>query len=58
MEVQRADALAMVDRRYDCKTLIVADLSNDATYAEPLFERFGRRLIGVQITRARRRHEW
>jgi hypothetical protein len=47
----RADALAMVDRRYDCKTLIIADLSNDATYAEPLFERFGRRLIGVQITR-------
>ena len=31
----RADALAMVDRRYDYKTLIVADLSNDATYAEP-----------------------
>ena len=47
----RADALAMVDRRYDCKTLIVADLSNDATYAEPLFERVGPRLIGVQITR-------
>ncbi len=46
----RADALAMVDRRYDYKTLIVADLSNDATYAEPLFERFGRRLIGLRIT--------
>jgi hypothetical protein len=47
----RADTLAMIDRRYDSKTLIVADLSNDATYAEPLFERFGHRLIGVQITR-------
>src|SRR5450759_1699715 len=46
----RADTLAMVDRRYDSKTLIVADLSNDATYAEPLFERFGHRLIGVRIT--------
>ena len=43
----RADTLAMIDRRYDSKTLIVADLSNDATYAEPLFERFGHRLIGV-----------
>ena len=41
----------MIDRRYDSKTLIVADLSNDATYAEPLFERVGPRLIGVQITR-------
>ena len=47
----RADALAMVDRRYDYKTIVVADLSNDATYAEPLFERFGPRLIGIQITR-------
>lgn len=46
----RADALAMVDRRYDGKTLIVADLSNDATYAEPLFERVGNRLIGLRIT--------
>ena len=47
----RADALAMVDRRYDYKTIVVADLSNDATYAEPLFERLGPRLIGIQITR-------
>ena len=46
----RADALAMVDCRYDCKTIIVADLSNDATYAEPLFERFRNRLIGLRIT--------
>ena len=47
----RADALAVVDRRYDYKTIVVADLSNDATYAEPLFERLGSRLIGIQITR-------
>ena len=40
----------MVDRRYDYKTLVVADLSNDATYAEPLFERLGSRLIGLRIT--------
>ena len=46
----RADALAMVDRRYDYKTIVVADLSNDRTYAEPLFERLGERLIGLQIT--------
>ena len=47
----RANELATVDRRYDGKTLIIADLSNDATYAEPLFERLGRRLIGVRISR-------
>ena len=37
----RASALAMVDRRYHSDALIVADLSNDATYAEVLFETFG-----------------
>ena len=47
----RAEALAAVDRRYD-KTIIVADLSNDATYAETLFERYGPRVIGLQITRS------
>ena len=31
--------------------MIVADLSNDATYGEVLFEMFGRRVIGVQIGR-------
>ena len=46
----RADALAMVDRRYNGKTLVIADLSNYATYAEPLFERLGSRLIGLRIT--------
>src|SRR5450759_2621209 len=29
----------------------VADLSNDATYAEVLFETFGPRVIGLQISR-------
>jgi hypothetical protein len=47
----RANALGAVDRRYDCNGLIIADLSNDATYAEFLFERFGPRLIGLQISR-------
>jgi hypothetical protein len=32
----RASALAIVDRRYDSNAIIVADLSNDATYAEVL----------------------
>ena len=47
----RANALSTVDQRYCNKTLIIADLSNDLTYAEILFERFGRRVIGVQIGR-------
>src|SRR5690242_6423537 len=48
----RANELAAVDRQLGGHNLIVADLSNDATYAEVLFERFGERLIGVQITRS------
>jgi hypothetical protein len=48
----RASALATIDRRYNCNALIVADLSNDATYAEVLFETFGPRVIGVQISRS------
>ena len=47
----RASALAAVDRRYHCNALIVADLSNDASYAENLPETFGPRVIGVQIGR-------
>jgi terminase large subunit-like protein len=47
----RANALAMVDQQYLNKTLIIADLSFDRTYAETLFERFGERVIGVQIGR-------
>jgi hypothetical protein len=45
----RASALAAIDRRYNCNALIVADLSNDATYAEVLLETFGPRVIGVHI---------
>ena len=42
----------MIDRRYYNDALIVADLSNDATYAEVLFETFGpSRVIGLQISR-------
>ena len=47
----RASALAIVDRRHNNNALIVADLSNDATYAEVLYETFGPRVIGLQITR-------
>lgn len=47
----RASALATTDRRYGSNALIVADLSNDATYAEVLRETFGSRVIGLQITR-------
>lgn len=47
----RASALAAIDRRYNSDALIVADLSNDATYAEILFETFGPRVIGLQISR-------
>ena len=47
----RASALLAVDRRYNHNALIVADLSNDPTYAEVLFEMFRSRLIGLQISR-------
>jgi hypothetical protein len=47
----RASALAAIDGRYDHSALIVADLSNDPTYAEVLFETFGARVIGLQISR-------
>jgi hypothetical protein len=47
----RASALAVVDRHYNNNALIVADLSNDATYAEVLYETFGARVIGLQISR-------
>jgi Terminase large subunit, T4likevirus-type, N-terminal len=46
----RASALAEVDRRYGCNALIVADLSNDPSYAEVLLKTFGPRVIGVHIT--------
>jgi hypothetical protein len=47
----RASALAEIDRRYYSNALIVADLSNDASYAEPLVQTFGSRVIGLQISR-------
>ena len=47
----RASALAAVDRRYDSEAVIIADLSNDASYADNLFETFGPRVIGLQIGR-------
>jgi hypothetical protein len=47
----RAAELATIDRRYDSEAVIVADLSNDPTYAELLFETFGPRVVGLQISR-------
>src|ERR1017187_3957710 len=44
----RASALAVIDRRYNSNALIVADLSNDPTYAEVLLETFGPRVIGIR----------
>jgi hypothetical protein len=48
---KRASALAVIDRRYHSDAIIVADLSSDPTYAEVLFETFGPRVIGLQISR-------
>jgi Terminase large subunit, T4likevirus-type, N-terminal len=48
----RASALAAVDRRHHSNALIIADLSFDPTYAEVLFETFGPRVIGLQISGA------
>ncbi len=47
-----ASALAAIDQTYNRDCLIVADLSNDATYGETLFDTFGRRVVGVQIGRS------
>ena len=47
----RASKLAEVDRHYNSDALIVADLSNDPSYAEVLYETFGPRVIGLQISR-------
>jgi hypothetical protein len=47
----RASALAVIDRRYHSDAIIVADLSSDPTYAEPLLKNFGPRVIGLQISR-------
>jgi hypothetical protein len=48
----RASALAAIDHRYNANALIVADLSNDPTYAEVLLDTFGPRVIGLQISRS------
>lgn len=47
-----ANALAAIDQAYDRNCLIVADLSNDATYGETLFDTFGPRVVGLQISRS------
>jgi hypothetical protein len=43
--------LAKVDRLYNGDATIVADLTNDPTYAEPLFDMFGPRVLGLHIGR-------
>jgi hypothetical protein len=48
----RAEALSEIDRSFGGRSLIFADVSNDATYAEVMFERFGQRFIGLHITRS------
>ena len=45
----RANALAEVDIRFDRNSIIIADLSNDQSYAEQLSQTFGARVIGVSI---------
>jgi hypothetical protein len=47
----RASALAAIDRKHYSNSLIVVDISTDETYAEVLYETFGRRVIGLHITR-------
>ena len=47
-----ASALAAIDQTYNRDCLIVADLSNDATYGETLYDTFGPRVVGVQIGRS------
>ena len=47
-------ALATVDRRYNSSALIVADLSNDPSYAEVLLNTFGPRVIASDQPRWRR----
>jgi hypothetical protein len=49
---QRASALAAIDRDYNSNALIVADLSTDASYGEYLYEAFGQRVVGLQISRS------
>jgi hypothetical protein len=46
----RANALAVIDGQYQRNAIIVADLSYDPSYAEVLYDTFGRRVVGVHIT--------
>src|SRR6516164_3670496 len=48
---ERANALAAIDRDHNHNSLIVSDLSNDATYAEILVQTFPSRVVGLQISR-------
>jgi hypothetical protein len=45
----RANALAGIDKQYWSNNLIIADFSNDQSYAEQMSEMFGARVIGVSI---------
>ena len=47
----RTSALAEIDRRYLSNAVIITDFSNDATYAEIMYETFGPRVIGLHISR-------
>jgi hypothetical protein len=47
-----ANRLAQIDQLYERNCLIIADLSNDPSYAETLYETFGPRVIGVHIGRS------
>jgi hypothetical protein len=49
---QLANEVAKIDQKYSRDCVIVADLSNDPTYAETLFDTFGPRIVGVQIGRS------
>jgi hypothetical protein len=46
-----AGELANIDRTFQSNGLILADVSRDDSYAEILYQYFGRRLIGLHITR-------
>jgi Terminase large subunit, T4likevirus-type, N-terminal len=47
-----ANELAEIDRKFGCRALIIADITRDDSYAEILYEMFGRRLIGLHISRS------
>ena len=49
---QLANALAVIDQTYNRDCLIIADLSNNDTYGETLFDTFGPRIVGLQIGRS------